>query len=266
MDIPAAARRNHQARVELDFLYRPDGLLSYVTLRPVRRAGDRYANPSILKSFAKRLRSEIYRNVRAQMPGWTDFRIRQRLRVSMFMLNSNDEGRTNARRDIRLMDINEHTAMEMYEEATAEGSNPNLDIYQITWKIWINPASLIEGATQIETTPEQDADIDNVNTAGVVKYMKLKHDDGSVGCAAHSLAIGIDLKEKPGRYRRHLDSTFTEFCKTLQDSMGFDDPKFATVFELKKFVYLYPHYRLAILRAAIHVPIIYTGINQLTRT
>lgn len=266
MDIPAANRRNHQARVVLDHAYRPDGMINYVTIRPVRRAGERFATVAVFKSFAKRLRSEVYRNVRQHMRGWTDHRIRQQLRLSLMMYNRNNEGRTTTWNDLKMSDIHGDTMLSMFEKATAEGSNTDLDIYDVEWKIWINPASLIEGATQIETTMEQDEEHEKMNTAGVVKYMKLKHDDGTVGCAAHALAIGIDLKEKPGRKNRHLDVKFTEFCKTLQESLNFDEPKFATVFELKRFVYLYKHYRLVVLRAAIHTPIIYEGNPTLTRS
>ena len=258
--VEPASRRNHQARVSLDYVMRPDGLISYVTLRPVRRAGDRFATAAIFRSFAARLRSEIYRNVRQQMVGWTDHRIRRMVRVSLFMYNSSNEGRTNARVDINLMGINEDTLVEMFENATAAGSNTDLDIYDIEWKVWLNPASVIEGSSQIETTKEQDEDADKMNTAGVIKYMKLKNDDGTVGCAAHAIAIGIDRKENPERQKRHTDIKFTEFCKTLQDSLGFEDPKYATVFELQKFVYVYPIYRLVILRTAIHTPIIYIGL------
>lgn len=260
MEIPAASRRNHQARIELDYVIRPDGLISYVTLRPVRRAGDRFATAAVFRSFAARLRSEVYRNIRRQMVGWTDYRIRRMVRVSLFMYNANNEGRTSSRIDLNLMGINEETLVDMFENATGAGSNPDLDVYDVVWKVWINPASVIEGASQIETTPEQDAETDkSMNTAGIVKYMKLKNDDGTVGCAAHAIAIGVDIKENPGRMKRHTDIKFTEFCKTLQDAMGFEDPKYATVFELKKFVYLYPSYRLVVLRTAIHTPIIYMG-------
>lgn len=266
MDVPPALRRNHRARVEFDYIYRPDGLLSYLTLRAVRRAGDRFATTEVLASFADRIRSEIYRNIRRQMVGWSDHRIRRMLRVSLFMYNADNEGRTNARRDIGLLGINGETLGELFEQATGAGSNRDLSIYDVTWKVWINPASVIEGATQIQTTPEQDDDVDKMNTAGVIKYMKLKDDDGTVGCAAHAIAIGLDRKEKPGRKKRHTDIKFTEFCKTLQEALCFEDPKYATVFELQKFVYLYPSYRLVILQTAIHTPIIYTGIYHLTRS
>jgi hypothetical protein len=259
MEVPAANRRNHQARTELDHVYRPDGTLEYVGVRLVRRAGERFANVSVFESFAKKMRSEVYRNIRIQLPGWTDYRIRQRLRMSLIMYNRNNEGRTTTYNHLKMSDIHGDTMLDMFERATQEGSETELDVYDVEWKVWVNPASLIEGATQIETTPEQDADAEKMNTAGIVKYMKLKHDDGSIGCAAHAIAIGIDMKERPGRKSRHLDPKFTEFCKTLQESMSFDDPKFATVFELKKFVQVYKHYRLVILRAAIHTPIIYLG-------
>lgn len=267
MEIPAAARNNNQARVELDHVYRADGLLSYVTLRPVQRAGDRFQTVSIFKAFAKRLRSEVYRNIRQQVPGWTDYRIRTNLRVSIFMYNRDDEGGVAAnQQDTQIGQINEHTFMYLFEQASGQGSNRNLTIYDVIWKVWINPASVVEGATQIQTTPEQDADTEKMNTAGVVKYMKLKHDDGTIGCAAHALAIGIDIKENPGRQKRHLDIKFTQFCRTLQDSLGFNEPKFATIFELKRFVSVYKHYRLVILQTAIHTPTIYIGKDKLTRS
>lgn len=258
MDLPAAARANHHARVELDSVFRDDGLLSFVTLRPVRRAGDRFATVAIFDSFARRLRSEVYRNIRAQRPGWTDHRIRQRLRVSIFMFNGNNEGRTTNFDDVRLPFVNGDIFLDMFDRATAEGSNVDLDIYDVAWKVWVNPASLIEGATQVETIDEEDDE--KMNTAGRVKYMRLKNDDGSIGCAAHALAIGLDLRKRSkATTKRHKDARFTAFCKELQTSLGFEDPKYATVFEMQKFIELYPEYRLVILQTAVHTPIIYTG-------
>lgn len=259
MDIPAASRRNFQAVVEVDRVTRADGLLTYVTLRPIRRAGDRFLTPAILDSFARRMRSEVYRNIRNQMPQWSDYRIRSQLRLSIFMYNRNNEGRTAAEQDLPMSGITGDTFLQIYEDATAQGSNPDLSIYDIEWKIWINPASLIEGSAQTEHTADEEKDSDKSNVAGVVNFMKLYKDDGAIGCAAHALAIGIDIKERPARKRRHRDMKFTEFCQTLQDRLGFEDAKHATVFELQKFVLLYPSYRLVIARTSITTPFIYEG-------
>ena len=256
-------RPNNRATVEVDRIYDATGLLTYITLRPIRRAGDRYANLAIFNAFASRLRSDIYRNVRAQRPGWSDVRIRNQLRVSIFMTNWTNLGQSSVEEDVQITNINGHTFVDMFERATANGSNPTLDIYDVMWKVWINPASLIEGGEDNDPKPEPE---DFEKKSGIVKNTKLFKDDGTVGCAAHALAVGLDLKNVDRKTRRDRDGRFTQFCKDLQDKLEFEFPKRATIFELQKFVRLYPDYRLVVIQTVFTNPFIIKGIYQLTRS
>ena len=249
--------------VEVDRLYYGDGLLEYITIRPIRRAGDRVANIDILAAFAERLSTDIYANVRAQRPGWSDERILHQLRISIFMTNWTNLGQSAVQEDEPISFLTGDLFVDMFQRATANGSNPTLSIYDVIWRVWINPASLMEGGEDKDAEAEP-ADFEKIS--GIVKNVRLFKDDGTIGCAAHSLAIGLDLINGERKTRRERDIRFTQFCKELQDKLAFEFPKRVTIFELQKFVRIYPTHRLVVMQTVFTNPFIMKGITKLTRS
>lgn len=241
------ALRGRQTTVAIDAEFNALGI-SMITIRPIRRAGDRFTDISVLNKIAKTMKSEIYRHVRPQVPNWTDPRIRAKLRFNILMYNWNNLDNATINNDMRLSYMKGTTLEQMFERATANGSNANLDLYDVIWKVWINPASLQEGGGKAETWMK-----------GLVQSLKLRDDPGNIGCAALSIGTLIEIKNPRSKTRRDRDPIFTDRLITLQRDLNFEDPQRATVFELKKFVELYPTYRICIVQHLFTTPIVYTG-------
>jgi hypothetical protein len=145
------------------------------------------------------------------------------------------------------------TLAEMFERATAYGSNPDLDIYDVIWQIWINPASIQEGGGK-----------EGSKMSGLRKNLTLCNDPGNIGCAALSLRTVMEDKHPRSKTRRNRDYIFTKSCIELQNELAFEDPQRVTVLELAKFVDLYPSYRLCIIPNLFRFPTIYIG-SEYTR-
>lgn len=243
--LPALPRR--QATVAIDIENNGFGL-HMITLRLVRRAAERFSDISILNLIARRLKSELYRNLRRQLQGWTDQRIRRQLRFSIFMSNWNNLNNAGVSHDTQLSDLTGAFLEEMFERATAEGSNPDLEMYDLVWRVWVNPASIREGGAPSDFW-----------LPGLVKTHQLKNDPGNIGCATLALAIGYDARIPFARSPPYRSLKFTYFCVDLQTQMQFEDPSRATVFELSRFVELYKNFRVCIIENLFQLPTIYTG-------
>jgi len=261
MNILPATGPTNRAITEIDRVYNTDGLLTYLTIRPIRRAGDEIQNISIFDAYAVELANQIYRAVRVIKPDWSDARILQQLRVSVFMTNWNNLGQSATEVGATLGFLTGENFLQMFTNATGNGSNPDLDIYDLMWRVWINPATLHEGGEDKEATENIITEKDQI--AGIVKNYRLINDDGSIGCGAHSLAIGLDLKIPGRKTRRNRDGKFTTFCLDLQNKMGFEYAKRATIFEMQEFVKIYPTYRLVIMQTVFTNPFITTGLEYI---
>lgn len=243
-------RENSRSLVEFDRAY-SNGVLQMITLRPIRRAGNRYSDISILGRYATQIRTEIYRALRTR--GLSDPQIRSRASLSVFMYNWNNEGNSNARNNVTMTQLNGKLFLDMFEEATASGSNADLDLYDVVWKVWINPASITSAGAGDESRKQ-----------GVYKFSwRLKPsgeiDTKKLGCAAKVLALGMERKESKYTIDLRRSTGFTEDVYKLQQELNFNEPLDVTVLELAKFVDLYPKYRLAIF-CAVHInPTIYVG-------
>jgi len=249
--VPEALRANSRATVQLDHEY-ANGRLAYVTLRPMRQAGRRFQTVDIFRNFADRLRTEIYRDLRPA--GLADHAIRNRARVSVFMNNWNNPGNNARRQNILVRELNNDLFTDMFEDALANGSNPDLDIYDVIWKVWINPAS-IQGAGSKEQEEKHmglySFDWELKDCKGVPKEM--------IGCAAKVLGFGYEKKEKTLGSNLIRRPKLTENLYKLQQELGFYDALDVTVCELENFVKVKPNYRVVIVVSLQLRATIYTG-------
>jgi len=248
-------RSNNRSTVELDRVYR-NNMIYTITLRPIRRAGDRYSNVAILSRYAIQLRTEIYRSLRQN---YSDQQIRRRVRLSLFMHNWNNEGNTNVENGLNIQELNGQTMVSMFEEATANGSNADIDIYDVIWKVWINPASLNSSGSTLTEAKEQGLyqfnwKLKPFEIAGV------KVDVNKYGCAAKVLALGMEKKENQFEKNLPRSKDFTRSVHNLQRDLRFEDPRDVTVLELSKFVDLHPTYRIAICSSVKLQADIYQGL------
>lgn len=249
-----APRNNSRAVVQLDHEY-ANGRLSYVTLRPVRQAGRNQANINIFGHFASRLRTEIYSDLRPA--GIADRTIRNRVRISVFMNNWINPGNQARRQNILVRDLNDDLLSDMFEDALANGSQPDLDIYDLIWKVWINPASVEVGGSR------EKEDIHPGLFSFVTELRAVKGvDKDMIGCAAKVLGVGYEKKEKIlGRdYTRQ--PKFTKALHDLQEELEFYDPLDVSVYELGSFVKVRTNYRVVVIVSAEMQATIYTGTNN----
>ncbi len=113
----------------------------------------------------------------------------------------------------------------MFEQATANGSNPDLGIYDVEWQYWVNPQSVTTGGSTKFTNKDKLMGIKDWNktlrrpTRNITQMDYLK----DISCGAQSLGITLhQLKLVPeynGPNPRHKSITFTKFCKDLELKM-----------------------------------------------
>ena len=251
--IPPALRRNRRVVVQFD------DYGNSTELQIIRRAGDNYNNLQILNYFANLLKRRIYQISRRISSRTTNPQIRNRVRFSIFMNNVSNLGHNQSRTNVTLPELNGEYLEDMFEEATANGSNPDLDLYSLVWNVWVNPNSLQVGGSIIEDERQSGLAIIPKNIK-IGKNEKFKSDD--LGCASRVLALGLFKKQiiKLGNNTSpFLQPQFTRKVKELQDSLNFEDPHRVSIIELSNFTKLYPTTRLTIITDHSTLPEIHTG-------
>lgn len=260
-NVPPAARNNYLARFVFDneiLGTRPHT----VSLRPIRQAGGNYDDQRVLAEFARAMNREIRRLLRIHLPTWTTAQINQNVQGRLIMANWDNEGHANVE-DVTLTEINEETFLRMFEEATANGSNPDLSIYDVTWKYFIIPNTLLLGGSF-------GAFHNTLNYKGINNWDKklitagtITHQD--IGCASLAIAIGMDDKIKNPVFKtnktksRFKSKQFTKYCHELQEELELG--KICTPNQLSIFPFMYPEWRLVIFYTVFTRPTIYIGID-----
>ena len=260
-NLPPAARTNYLARFVFDneiIGTRPH----MIRLRPIRQAGTNYDDQRILAQFANVMNREVRRLLRIHLPTWTPAQFNQNVRGRLIMANWNNEGNANVE-DINLPDLTAATFNRMFDEATANGSNPDLSIYDVTWTYFIIPTSLVLGASfgKFRNT---------ANLKGIAHWAKklvptnlIRAED--IGCATIALAVGMDRVIPKQEFKANHSKMwcgskpFTEHCHQLQ--LDLELGTICTVHDLKVFTVLFPDWRVAVIYSAFTVPTIYEGEN-----
>lgn len=244
-----------------------EGRPQLIIMRPVRRAGDNYNEIEIMTQLAALMKQEVYRRLRAYLPTWTTQQLRNNVRGSLMMYNWDNEAHTHAD-DISLDNLTGDFFDQAFQDATANGSNPELTIYDVEWKVWINPNSLQVGGTANFTNIKGLKGIEMWNkklkTTKIMTgrlFHEIKHDD--IGCAAFALGLGRDLVErlfmdKKGGGRFTI-AAYTKYVYDLQEQLNFPDPKLVTVEQLRNYLNIYPDYRIVIVTALFNQPTIMIG-------
>jgi len=258
--LPAAARRNFLARFVFDneiIGTRPH----MVRLRPIRQAGTNYDDQRILAQFATVLVREIRRLLRIHLPTWTNAQFNQRVRGRLIMSNWNNEGNANVE-DANLLDITPATFARMFNEANANGSNPDLSIYDVQWSYFLVPNSLALGGSFGFTNPKNLKGIQHWNKK-LKSIDNITHQD--IGCATLAIALGMDLIDKNPLFvsnrmkNRFSSKQFTEHCMELQTELELG--KICTPDSLSIFPFIYAEWRLAIISSGFTRPTVFTGID-----
>lgn len=258
-ELPTVRRQNYRAHVIFDNVTEPRP--TSIFMRPSLRAGNNYDNPAILRYFGELFKREVHRVLRNYLPTWT---LGQRRAVTgeLFMRNWNNEGQA-ANQRISVAQLNGNLFLEMFEQASAAGSNPDLNIYDVDWLFYIDPNSLQRGG--------MSATFKNVKKLrGILNWdsrlkttKELSHKD--VGCLALALARGMQKVLREEKYLKNKNHSlfasdlFTQYCYDLQKRACLD--KLSTIQDVEKFTSVYQEWRVCIITNMYENPEIYTGCS-----
>jgi len=235
-----------------------EGRPNLVVMRPVRRAGEQFNDFQIMGQLAALMKREVYRLLQNYLPFWTLQQLRNNVRGSLMMYNWDNEAHTHID-DITLEDLNGEFFDEQFQNATANGSNPDLTIYDVEWKVWINPNSLLVGGQSKFTNPKKLQGIDMWNRR-LIQTKGIEHED--VGCAAFALALGRDLVENVYTSKKNIrwrQPAYTRYVYDLQNALNFPDPKLVSVEQLRRYIEIYNDYRIVVITAMFNQPSIMIG-------
>lgn len=209
---------------------------STITMTPLALVGEEY-NDQTMVNLANRLHREVIRVLQQYYITFSTERI-QNIRGTLMMYNNENQEHTHTV-NLHVGDINYEAFSLSFERATGAGSNPNLRIEDVSWKFWINPASLQVGGSKKFTNPKKWEGINSWDK----KLKRIKQvDTTKIGCAAIALADTIEIKEKKFQ-NRYNSNGFTLFTKALQDKMQFKNPLKVSIIELSRILDFYPEYR-----------------------
>lgn len=217
-----------QAVFETDVSRVPDeqgGRPKYVLLRPIRTAGNQVRMEDITEYIATQMKRLVYRYVGEYSPFIVHPRSRQwiddNVQGTIQMRNIEDHGRAAHARDVLVGNIDVFAIDELFELATQQGSNPDLDFYQVEWSFLIH-ANTIEGGAGKGWKNFKDL-------KGLANY-DWPHDD-PMPCGIIALVQGyfkqarnINLTGK--RISKGKKSEFENECRRIKfEEIGNFDPK-----------------------------------------
>ena len=230
-----------------------------ISLRPIRQAGTNYDDQRVLEQFAGAMVKEVRRLLRLYRPTWTNAQLNNNVLGRLMMTNWTNDGHA-AVEDTGLQGITTATFIRMFTDATATGSNPDLSIYDVYWRYFIIPTSLVlGGAFGSFNNSNGYKGINNWN-----KHIKptksIHHND--IGCGSLAIALGMDYINKDERFASNKKSRFnserfTEHCYKLQEELSLG--KINTPQQLAIFPALYQEWRLVIIYSAFTRPTIFCG-------
>ena len=210
------------------------------TIRPIRTGGTNAEIPQVMMAIGNKLQREILRAV-LNYNIWTADQAKQRITGFLQMQNIGDD-RSMQTQNVRLWEVDSDKCLEIFEIATGQGSNPNLDIYETEWMYYITPSSLVVGAAK-EWTNEENFD-------GLKQY---KWKNADVGCGIIEWTNGFIRKTKPDWVKKGFEygsngDKFKSICRETNKIFG-DGNRTMTTQQLIQIVDLpeYMEWRIVIL-------------------
>jgi len=163
-------------------------------------------------------------------------------------------------------EITANTMLDLFDNATHPGSNPDLDVFNIQFTYWVNPHSILIGSAAIYSS----------NLDGLLKkgFRLPNAYRNTIGCAALTITqclckLWASDSKKPEYKTFHSNPrsaiAFPEFVLRHQTILSFTDPLNVTIQELgEKFIKNYPTVTLLIFFAGIMQPTVYKALQYTT--
>lgn len=133
--------------------------------------------------------------------------------------------------------LNGDTLIDRLIAIRTDGSDENIDFWEITWEFWINPAGLVGGASQNVRKPKWHTAVAYSQT-----WKGYQDDLGNISCAAFSICWGLYSSVKSRHYER-INNAIQD-ARALMTELGWDE--FVVVDDLAKFVQKYPTKKLVV--------------------
>ena len=182
--------------------------------------------------------------------GWTMRRIKREVRGNL-VASGGREGYSNGRAVNWLRDLNGEMLIEILQDIQANGSNPDMDFYEIVWEFWIIPQSIVGGAARNVKKP-----VWHTGNAYSKTWQGYQDEFGDISCAAFSICWGLYSSVKVKHFDR--PGYAVREARKLMTELGWKS--FVTVDELKKFVDHYTDKKLVVVNPfAIHAIAVYVG-------
>lgn len=232
--LPAYGQASHP--VYRSWTYAPHGVPRSVLVQPVRRGGLRVSEAILFNVTAAFLQENVIIALR-RSSNWNTAQIRNRV-SGVLQMNNIGDGRHAHTMNLDVRDITAAALRESFERATAQGSNPDLDFYDVEWSFWINPLNFMGGRGG------------DGKLAGTISLGYKPGDDEKVGCAATAIALFLAVYVQGKRLytQKKYHEAFSRKAKQLESDLGWEE--YVPAGRLKEFVALeaYKDMRIVLIR------------------
>jgi len=169
---------------------------------------------TVFTTIGDALRAALYNELRNWPALWHNGAPRRRVTGMLLMNNLNDNKGAHTE-NMRPSEIDFTTIQEIFDRATASGSAPDIDIYDVKFGYWINPLSFTEGAGN-------GSQVFAERTPGILKTsfkVPLLKGIAALNCAAYGIAYTLLKQGHYGESAKAHASRPTFIAKKTKEIM-----------------------------------------------
>ena len=182
--------------------------------------------------------------------GW-DIRTAKRRIKGRLVASGGREGYSNGKVINWLRDLDGAMLLEILEDIQQNGSNPEMDFYEVIWEFWIVPQSITGGASKNVRKPSW-----HTGTAYAKTWKGYEDEFGDISCAAFSICWGLYSSVKAKGYFR-INNAIKD-ARNLMNELDWE--AFVTIGELESFVNCYTDKKLVVINPfAIGAIVVFQG-------
>jgi hypothetical protein len=146
---------------------------------------------------------------------------------------------------VRLAEINGEKLNDIMMQALGSGSGINITVYDVEWRFFINPASILVGGGKFNNPG---------NLRGIPNWdFSPKCGLGALGCASVAFTVGlihIDPQYESMKHNIKRSVALGELCWDIQEKCGFENPYEVAIQDFASFVRIYKTFRVVVISSA----------------